>query len=389
MNRPPSLLPDETQETRRAPGRRAGAGLAMWLVLLLLTFTLASLTIILLYRPDVIGLALAEDVESTRAALQQQGEANAATSAALAQTAEYFMGESFNQESTRAALDNREAVLQQEATQSALDIIATETNIALSNAQQATEAAIDFENTQVAFDRLATQAELAYQGTQAALNREATAAVLGFATRAPSGEDLLSQTPPPTLTAAPLFEDTFAEGVISAVWQVDSVADWSLNTVGLLQALRTGAYLLTQLNSLQDYRFEVSLIPVQGANAAADYYLLLNVPSDASAAGGLALRLSYNGDRLTAAGLYRLTRAQITQDMGLYMHNLDAIQAVQVNAGSVTELAVRAEVRDGRVVVVVNDALLLDVMLDSVPPAGAVGLQVPAGTQLQRVNLTP
>jgi hypothetical protein len=292
-----------------------------------------------------------------------------------------------NNEATAAALDNRQLQLERAATQAALDGQATQTTVAFANVQQATAAALDFQVTQAAFDRIATQVELEYQGTRAALSRDATAAALGFATQPPG--DILTQTPPSTFTPVPLFTDGFARGVDAALWEVSAPADWSLSTDGVLTARHSGAWMLTQLHDLRNYAVEVDLQPLQGLGLIADYYLLLNVQDDPLAPGALALRLSYDGERLTAAGLYHFTRREMTEAAGLINRALPAVESVQINIPPDERLNIRAEHRDSRVMVIVNGFLLLDLTLDTPPQAGAVGLQVPVGTRVERVRLLP
>lgn len=397
------------------PNRR-GLTCMMALVILLLSFTLAGMGAVVVFRPGVFGLALNGDVTATGISLQRTLDSLNAYSGAILATAEYNAtqgvhisgtnaallaaafnldstrtAQEFNSESTRAALENYENQVYQGATQMARDQIATQTADAIANAQQATQSALEFAATQAAFDRIATQVELDYQGTQAALNRQATAAMLGFATQAPPAQDVLTQTPPPTLTAVPLFTDGFAGGVQAGLWQFGAAADWRLNDEGILAATRTGSWLLTQLDQLGGYILDVELLPLLGRPLASDYFVLLNVPREPETPGGLALRLTYDGERLTAAGLYRIMRADMLDEFGLHdsISVMDAVRTVQLDLLPDDELNVRVERRGAALVVIVNGSLILDMMLDDVPPPGAVGLQVPVSTRVRAVTLTP
>jgi len=89
-------------------------------------------------------------------------------------------------------------------------------------------------------------------------------------------------------------------------------------------------------------------------------------------------------------GLYRVTRAQILSETYLASQGLNAIQAVQIeNSTPAAETNIRVEVRNARVVAAVNGEIVLDVMLDSVPPPGSIGLYVPVGTQVRQVTILP
>lgn len=390
------MTTDQTQETRRVIRRRRGCMWMMGLLILLLSVGFAGISTVVLFRPDVVGLALNGDVTATAVSLGRTAQALEATqdtlitrAANIASTDAAFVARSFDQESTQAALENYESLLYRLATQDARDAIATQTTVAIANAQQATQAALEFEATQAAFDRIATQVELEYQGTQAALNREATAAVLGFSTRAPAGQDIQTQTVEPTITAQPLFTDGFQGGLQAGLWQFGASADWTLAGDDTLAASRNGSWLLTRNNNLRDYTLNVSLSPLVGTGFAADYFILLNIQPEMDANGGLAVRLSYDGERLTAVGLYRIRRADILDDLGLFdsISGMAALQAVQTSIAPDPMLDVRVSVNEGRVTVTTNGVLSLDVPLDSAPLPGAVGLQVPEGARLREVTL--
>ena len=384
-NRPESFFDEsykaDTQESEVIPRQRRRC-LWLWMIVLLLTAILAAGVMIVLYEPEIFGMGLTGDLTATAQSFRR-------TEDALNSTAQFYAGLEIANVSTIAALDNRQRQLEQSETQAALDFHATRTAVAIANAQQATRAALDFEGTQSAFDRAATQVELDYRGTQAAINRNATTIALGFATEAPSANDVLSQTPPPTLTGVPLFDDGFNAGVSASLWQFGSVEDWSLSDEGFLTARRSGAWLLARARTLEGYALDVEIRPLTGPGLAADYYILLNVQDSPDTPGGIALRLSYDDDRLIAAGLFRFTHSQVFDDVGLLDAGLEAIRAVQVNIPPAEILNIRVEWRDRRLMAVVNWNLALDITLVETAPSGAVGIQVPVGTQIRRIALYP
>ena len=390
----PPLLPEQntkrdTQPVRPVTSKRGSFVIILLLALIALSLAFFGVAGVILYRPGLVGLETRANVAQTRISFEGTRMALGATADSLGATALFSADMAFNNESTRAALDNRQMMIEQAETQSVLDAQATQTAVAIANAQQATRAAVDFQSTQVAFEQAATQAELAYQGTQAALRQQATAVALGFATNAPSAQDILTQTPPPTLTAVPLFRDGFESGLQTQLWNFSSPQDWTLGDQGVLIAERSGAWMLTQVNNLRDYAFEVELQPLQGAQFAADYHLLLNVQSGPQSPNGLAVRLSYNGSRVTAVGLHVFSLADLSSGDGLLNRQLTTVQSQQVNLAPDATIRVRAELRGQHLVVVVNEQLGLDVTLNAQPLPGAVGLQVPRGAGIKRVTLLP
>lgn len=373
----------------------------MWLGLIILAGGFFGGAALILYRPDLLDLEARGNIAQTQAVFEQtaialEGTADAVQTAAdglnvtannLELTAQFNSGQSFDNDSTQVALDNAAIQLEQASTQAALDVQATETSVAIANAQQATEAAVAFQNTQVAFDRAATQAELAYQGTQAALNRDATAVALGFATEAAPAEDILPSLPPPTITAQPLFTDGFESGLNDTRWTFSAVQDWTITADATLQSERSSAWLLTQNNDFTAYTMEVELIPLTGPNLAADYHLLLNVQGINDAGpDGVALRISYDGDRVTAVGLHNVELEEIYLENGLLNRPLPALISQQVNAPATATILVTVEVNAGQVRVWIDRNNLIDTPLE-LPPSGALGVQVPVGAAISRVDV--
>jgi len=381
MSQKPPLIPDDARTTQQSPTVKRSRHLErlLWLVILLFLISLGGIATLVLYNPGVLGLESQANLTQTAAQIEQ-------TALVLQDTAVALNNRNFDIDNTSAALDNRADLLQQQETQSARDYNATVTAVAVANARQGTQAALDFRSTQVAFVQEATRVELEYRGTQAALNRDATAVALGFATQAPSANNALSQTPSPTITQAPLFEDGFSSGVSGGLWRLGDVADWRIADDETVSAQRSGAWLLTQLGDLTDYVLELDLIPLTGDSVSADYFVLVSVPGGRD---GLTLRLSYNGERLTAVGLYRFTIDQFFDENGLLGEPLQAVQAQQVQSAPSESLQIRLEVRDTHLVAVINGSLVLDTMLDQPLTPGAVGVQVPQGGRIARIALLP
>ena len=109
----------------------------------------------------------------------------ASTQTALDLTAQYNrlqgrqnLQRALDLDGTQAGLEQFDALLQQTGTQSAVNLFATRTAQAFSNARQGTQAALDYASTQAALDQQATRVRMDFEATQAALNYSATALAL-------------------------------------------------------------------------------------------------------------------------------------------------------------------------------------------------------------------
>jgi hypothetical protein len=380
MSQKPPLLPnDPALDADTRPGAsqsRRGLERWLWVLVLLFLIALGSVASVIIYRPDLLGLATFNNLTATSQQINGTVEVFNRTAQSLSQ-------QNFDVENTRAALENAGQRFIGEQTRIAQNFVATETAIAFANAQQATRAALDFRGTQVAFQQEATRVELNYRGTQAALNRDATAVALGFATQAPSSNNPF--TPTPTITQAPLFEDGFSgDRVSSGIWRFGDQADWTINPAGELTAARSGAWLLTQIGDLTDYAFDLTLIPVSGVTA--DYFLLVTVPESGD---GLTLRLSYNGERITAVGVFRFDVMQLLDADGLLGEALTPVTARQIQAAPAETLDLRLSLRDDTLRLDGNGAMLFETTLDTPITPGAVGLQLPDSARVIRTTLLP
>ncbi|TVR24513.1 MAG: hypothetical protein EA396_00875 [Anaerolineaceae bacterium] len=374
MTQPPRKPPLLPQEIPPPPPRRFWSRLwrpvmsvfgLLWLV--------AAIALLVLVQSGVIGITTPANATQTAAAF-------GATVDAINQTAIALGDREFQIENTSAALDAQNFLIDQRETESARNFSATETRSAVVNAQQATAAALDFQGTQIAFAQEATRIELNYRGTQAALNQNATAAALGFATQAqPAPEDDIS--PTPTDDRRPLFAENFAGGISGATWRPGSADDWLLGD-GAISARRDGAWLLTQVNTLTDYTLQLDMRPV--ADTGADYFVAVNAPM---AGDGFVLRLTYNGTRISAAGLYEVNTASWLAGDSQLGRALTAVQLPDSPPTAFFPLVVT--VRGTTFTATLDDDFtLLNATLDAPLSAGAVGVRVPQGTTLSRVTVT-
>jgi hypothetical protein len=271
---------------------------------------------------------------------------------------------------TRAELEGRETALG-ELSGAATEISATQTHLASNAERQATQAANDFQGTQVALDSTAAQAQLDFQNTQAALNQNATAIALGFAT--PSSPSLLDST-------TSLFDEVFADGLSSSsTWRFDDASDWEITDGGGLTAARNGSWLLTEQDDFLAYVVEASIEPV--AASEGQYYLLLNLNEDS----GAALQIIYDGERASAVGVYEASAPLIEPNMGLIGAELTAIHAEQIDLAASEAVFIRAEVSPERILVFINNDPALDAAFESPLGGGAIGVQLTEGAILRQI----
>lgn len=370
---------DATQPRRPRRRRTSAWCVAMLGLVFLLSVVIAAGAAIIWYEPEVFGMGLTGDLTLTVLSVQRIETALQETAVALHVTAQHNDAGALANASTRAALDAWQQQLDRDATQSAFNAFTTQTAVAVSNVQQATRAALNFQATQGALD---------YQGTQAAVNREATSSALGVTAAAQSGNVIPTYTPAATPVA--LFSDDFSGGLSGGLWQY-AVDDWDTGSAGNLVARRSGAWLLTRTATFNDYTVEMRISPAVGAALAIDYYLLLSVPENGD---GLALRLTHDGEKVTFASLFWVTRAALRDAQGIFDDNLEAVAFRQValppgDTLSSDALRVRVEVRDGVVRVAVNDTPVLEATPGDRLTSGAVGAQMPVGARITFIALYP
>jgi hypothetical protein len=127
-------------------------------------------------------------------------------------------------QSTQIALDNASVLLNQTATQSSQNIVATLTANAVLNAEQMTQIALNYAATQAQLQQNATEVELNFQATRAALNNPNNAAAQNLPTSIPTATStpLLPRTPvatPTFSTARVLIDADFSSGLDTQIWR--------------------------------------------------------------------------------------------------------------------------------------------------------------------------
>lgn len=370
-----STQPMQQQRPNRPPRRtRRRASGAMVILALILAVTLVGVTGVILYDPELIGLAEKEDLALTEISFMNTASALELTGDALNATGVHNAQRALDVDSTLSAFNIA-------GTQSARDAQATQTTVANSNAQQATQSAIEFQATQAEFERVATQSELNYQSTQAFLNQNATAVALGFAT-APASNTGNNDSAQSTLATPPPFDEGFTQELDSGLWTLSAPTDWRLADRGDMIAQRNGAWLLSQRTDLRHYALDVTFQPPVVAESY--QHILMNM---SEAGGGIDLELYFVGNRLSAVSIYQITYGQISASEFLTAQQRTLVQGVVTDTPIGETVNVQIDVRDGHVGVFIDERAIMDIALNVPLPAGAVGVYLTQNSRLEHVAI--
>jgi len=272
-------------------------------------------------------------------------------------------------QATQAILGNEEDLLAQTATQSAQNIIATNTASAVQNAQRQTQVANDFAATQSALNANATQIEIDFRNTQAALG-------VG---NAQSDNNVVS-TPLPRYTFD-MTEFDFS----NSLWQLSAPDDWDNNQNGLL-AVSDGAWLReSEARILSNYGFdiaytiEVTLTPATVTEE--DYWVLFDIGEET----GLAAYFHSETLSVREVGLYSFDVSLLDDSL-----TIDSpLTVIQRNAANValsgqTQLAVT--IAGQTVSFSVNEEVVFTA--DGITiETGAIGVQLPAQSTLLSIGV--
>lgn len=384
---PPNSVPEarQTQPTKKiddpfkdtkesAPKRKRNPKPWLWALVLLLFGTIAVFTTVILYQPGMLGLARIPDLAASDEALQnaaaQTGQAVETTRLAVEGTSIANQNRERDLQGTIAALNNREDLLQQTLAQVAFNNASTATAIAVSNAQQATLAAVAREGTQAALIQAATQAQHDFEATQTALIGQ-------------------FPTPEPTLPANILTTDAgFVTGSETNRWDALPLSEaWALTDNNTLLARVPNATLLTAWGDFgENYALVAEITPVLGAQAYYDVIFGLD-----QTGVGYALRLWSNGTIVTEADLYSFDVSALAN--GLLMDRSRLIAINQNLAIPADRLDVRLDIRGNSVNVAFNGQGILTAALPLAAGqtrlVGAVGVQVPVGSHVARLRVLP
>ncbi len=354
------------------PKRKRGFRWMMWLLLAMLTLGLGTGTAVLVARPDVYGLEFRGNLTLTAGAFANTASALDMTARANAQTARDNLA-------TATLLAGQAGDVMAQQTGIAQDQFNTQTAVAIANMQQATQAAIHFQNTQTAANQQATQVALDFAMTQAAINQQATQNALAFSTQIASIPTPITPTITPIPTNTPSLQDGFIGGVDASQWRFASVADWGFHSGGGLIANRDGAWLITQQSDYSQYRFDALIQPV----GAGEYWFILNIGANGD---NLAVRFAYDGAQITGVSIVTFVIDDFLSPTGLLARNLPQVISLPLTIAKTRQnIAFSLAVNPQTITIMVDAATALTYTLDVPISPGAVGIQLPNRTILETI----
>lgn len=275
---------------------------------------------------------------------------------------------------TQAILNNDIDLLNQTATQSQQNIVATTTASAAQSAQRQTQVANDFTSTQAALNANATQVELDFRNTQAALGITVPSAQ-NVAQTSANCESSTSFT-----TEIATFEND---------WIRSDTTDW--DSVTGLRALVDNAWLLENATDNQSlvfcdysntYRIEYTLRPVASTEDA--YWFFFGVNQN----DGLAMYIRTEMINIVEVSLYQFDMLALQDDNLTLDDSLTVISRVSANTALSSQVNFQIDIVEERIIrLIVADTLLLEVsgfQFDS----GRVGAQLPEGAVLETISIS-
>lgn len=344
----------------------------LWALVLLLFTTIGVFTGVILYQPGLLGLVRVGDQAGTDTAFAENAAQTAqgflSTQSALEGTALANQGQQQALQGTSAALGNRENLLGQTATQQALNIITTATAAAISNAQQATQAALNFQGTQAALIQTATQVQRDFQATQTAL---------------------IGMMPTPLVTAISYanmltLDSGFVTGSETNQWDaLPSSPAFALTGENTLLALTPNATLTTAWGDFGlNYTLDAELLLVPTLNGSGDqfYDFVFGM-----AETGYALRLTIRDGAVISGQIVGFDAVALPNGL-----TVDAARVYGSAAGvqiPAERLNVRLQISGGLVTAAVNGQNILSASLPVAQVVGAVGVQVPQAAQIVRLRI--
>lgn len=285
---------------------------------------------------------------------------------------------------TRIALGNERALLDQTATQSVRQIEATNSAESASQNQQRTQIVLDATATQAALQQNATAIDLDFRNTQAAFDSAAAQSLT--VTEVPRPIVTATQVPPtPTepillppsdtpaaLTTSAGFSDNFATGIAGIRWVIPEGSLWEPITGGI-QANSETATLLTRNPYALAYDV---IIDWQTLNLPQSRYTIILYETDTQ-----QLTLTLEAESIIGRGVRVQQRSndttQLIAEAGMAIVLLD-------------ETRLRVTINTEGLRATLNDDLILETTLPVIlAQTGQIGVMLPQGAVLQRVQLSP
>jgi hypothetical protein len=289
---------------------------------------------------------------------------------------------------TNIAVQNANEQLQQTATQSALNVQATETASIAQSRQQRTQVALDYNATQAALNQNATQVELNFQSTRAALNgiplvtmsAQTEPTPIRITSTPPTNNNALSLlTPLPLDTLAPTVSNAlvfdFGRGVDLDSWLVSASDAWMPQGNREVVAMVDNAWLLSKPSTPETYALNLGFTPIATGNA--NYNLMLNI----SNGEGIHIRLVGEGNIITQVGVYRFNGGLPILTPG------DVIIERTLNQRLTENSELRVVWTGNSLAIRLNDIEIMPTIPLVAPRIGAFGVQFPIGARISRMIL--
>lgn len=368
--RPPLVPPEQKLPPRYVAPSKAQRRIIALLVMLVFLMALGIVTavVIVVGRPELIGLERQRDLAQTELAIESTRSAFVLTEAFLVTEAARQQAAGIGLQATQAALVNRENRVQGTETQQAVNADITRTAVADSSFRQATESALNASATQAALAALATRVQQDFVATQ-------TAIAGGLWTPVP--------TAPPNIIVIDSGYANTPERLQNTALPPNRV--WSQTSAGLVAQVDHAA-LLTRADSFgRNYTVFVDFTPAP--DAATSYDVLFGVRETGDSYG---VRVFHSRGRISAVQLFRFEYRWLAGGDGIPVTSAQVLDGLTGDLASADSVSLRVQMIGGLVNVVVNNATLLSATLDGVTELrGAVGVQFNAGARLQRLTVEP
>ena len=301
--------------------------------------------------------------------------------------------------STQISLNNSAALLDQTATQSTRNIVATATADAAESARQRTQIALNFAATQAQLEQNATQIQLDFRNTQAALDGDSSFESQSVLT------DVPTEAPPPTATPSPLpptatvillppsdtpsptlsptttftpaprvVEADFTQDAHSEDWQFEDES-WSEETQGI-QVISESAWLISRETWQNAYSLTVDIAP---AVALESTYTVFFAMDNAD-----TLAVHFDTSSLVVNGVQLVETASLLSSNPA-ADNVANIAMAEVDEPLTSATRIILEVDGATLTVHLNDEVVLSTELPENRKGGKVGVQLPLGAILQKI----
>ncbi|GAB5492085.1 MAG: hypothetical protein Phog2KO_23000 [Phototrophicaceae bacterium] len=277
-------------------------------------------------------------------------------------------------QATQAFMNNDANLLAQTATQSAQNIVATNTASAVQSAQRQTQIANDYVSTQAALNANATQVSIDFRNTQSALG-------INNSNAQSSADNTVAG------TALPRYSfDMRVIDLNTTNWQLSNRLAWENTSEGII-ALTNGARLIEQsprilANNNFDtaYTITADIRPATALNTA--YWILFSVGDEV----GLGAYFQADTLAINDVALYQFTSAQVRGSETLNPANMSIIQRNIIDEPLSSQTQLSVEVNGDVVSIMINGEAFLQIN-NMTLELGSIGVELPAQASLMSISV--